>query len=141
MTEVRITSSTGGQKGSKPARFDLIPTLPLTLLAEQYGRGAEKYEKVNGLDNWRNGYEWSLSYAAMQRHLTAFWGGEDIDPDSGMPHLVAAAWHCFTLLEFMHTPEFKRLDDRQDLAGRRLRPTEPTELDLNALLGATYGTS
>lgn len=110
--EVRMTSSTGGQKGGKPERHDLIPTGPLRMLAAHYGKGAAKYERVNGRDNWRNGYEWSLSYAAMQRHLTAFWSGEDNDPETGSPHLVAVAWHCFTLLDFMqHYPEF---DDRQD---------------------------
>lgn len=110
--EVRMTSSTGGQKGGKPERHDLIPTGPLRMLAAHYGKGAAKYERVNGRDNWRNGYEWSLSYAAMQRHLAAFWSGEDNDPETGSPHLVAAAWHCFTLLDFMeHYPEF---DDRQD---------------------------
>jgi len=111
--EVRVTSSTGGQKGSKGARYDLIPTAPLEALARHYGKGAAKYEQVNGRDNWRNGYEWSLSYAALQRHLAAFWSGEDIDEETGSAHLVAAAWHAFTLLEFMeHYPE---LDDRQDL--------------------------
>lgn len=110
--EVRVTSSTGGQKGSKGARYDLIPTAPLEALARHYGKGAAKYDQVNGRDNWRNGYEWSLSYAALQRHLAAFWGGEDVDEETGSAHLVAAAWHAFTLLEFMeHYPD---LDDRQD---------------------------
>ena len=113
--EVRVTSITGGQKGAKQARYDLIPSIPLDLLARHYGKGAEKYAQVNGLDNWRNGYEWSLSYAAMQRHLNAFWAGEDFDPETQSPHLVAAAWHCFTLLEFMFgNRTHYELDDRQD---------------------------
>jgi len=110
--EVRITSKTGGQKGSKPLRYDLIPTGALAELAEHYGKGAGKYEQVNGRDNWRNGYEWSLSYAACQRHLQAFWAGENLDPETGSAHLTAVAWHAFTLLEFMR--EYPDLDDRQD---------------------------
>lgn len=110
--EVRVTSDSGAQKGSKPARYDLIPTEPLRMLAEHYGKGGEKYERVNGVDNWRNGYEWSLSYAALMRHVQAFWGGENIDPETGSPHLVAVAWHAFTLLEYMR--EFPDNDDRQD---------------------------
>lgn len=130
--EVRITSSTGGQKGSKPERHDLIPTGALRMLARHYGKGAAKYEQVNGRDNWRNGYEWSLSYAAMLRHLTAFWGGEDIDPETGSPHMVAVAWHAFTLLEFMeHYPE---LDDRQDPL-YRAAPPAPAEYESHGIGG------
>lgn len=84
--EVRTTSSTGGQKGVKLARFELIPTGPLKAVAEHYGKGAEKYEDRN----WERGYEWSKSYAALQRHLNAFWSGEDIDEETGSPHLAAA---------------------------------------------------
>ncbi|PVU81534.1 hypothetical protein DDP54_15735 (plasmid) [Cellulomonas sp. WB94] len=113
--EVRVTSSTGGQKGKKPAQFSLIPTGPLNLLAKHYGRGAQKYARVNGKDNWRNGYEFSLSYDAALRHLTAFWGGEDVDPETGSLHVISAAWQCFTLAEFLSHPELvAQFDDRQD---------------------------
>ena len=112
--EVRVTSKTGGQKGSKLARYDLIPTEPLKELAEHYGKGAEKYEKVNGVDNWRNGYDWSLSYAALNRHLGAFWSGEDIDEETGSYHLVAVAWHAFTMLYFLMNERYEQFDDRQD---------------------------
>lgn len=73
--EVRTTSSTGGEKGVKPQRFDLIPIFALTKLAEHYGAGARKYDD----HQWRKGYEYSKSYAALLRHLTAWWGGEDWD--------------------------------------------------------------
>lgn len=75
MAEVRTTSSTGGQKGVKLERHDLIPMGPLTKLAEHFGKGALKYDE----HQWRQGYEWSKSYSAMQRHLTAFWAGFDYD--------------------------------------------------------------
>ena len=105
--EIRITDpDTGAQKGSKPERFDLIPTGALTELARVYGHGAGKYDD----HNWRKGYAWHLSYAAMQRHLNSFWGGEDYDPESHLPHLAHAAWHCFTLLTFMK--EHPEKDDR-----------------------------
>jgi hypothetical protein len=104
--EVRTVSATGGEKGQKLARFDLIPVGPLTELAKHYGRGAQKYADRN----WEKGYEWSKNYAALQRHLFAFWDGEDLDPETGTPHVVAVAWHAFALAEFMNThPEF---DDR-----------------------------
>jgi len=104
--EVRTTSATGGHKGVKEARFDLIPSGALTQLAEHYAAGAAKY----GDHNWRKGFEWSKAYAALNRHLHAFWGGEWLDPETGKPHLTAVAFHAFTLLTFAEEhPEF---DDR-----------------------------
>ena len=101
-----VDPKTGGEKGSKLARFDLIPPEPLTLLAQVYGMGARKYADRN----WEKGYAWGLSYAALQRHLHAFWGGEELDPESGLPHLAHAMWHCATLMEFVR--RHSDLDDR-----------------------------
>lgn len=107
VVETRITDPrTGGQKGSKLERFDLIPAEPLEALARVYGIGAQKYAD----DNWRKGYSWRLSFAALMRHAWAFWRGEDTDAESGQPHLAHAAWHCFTLLWFMQRRP--ALDDR-----------------------------
>lgn len=96
-------SETGGRKAGNLERYDLIPTEPLRLLAKHYGVGSLKYDD----DNWQKGYDWRLSYAALQRHVNQFWAGEDIDAETGSPHLIAAAWHCFTLTWFMaHRTEF-----------------------------------
>lgn len=104
--EVRQVSATGGEKGAKPQRYDLLPVLPLDLLAELYGNGAKKY----AAHNWRRGYDWSLSYAAAMRHLTRFWNGEDIDPEMGLPHVTCATFHLFALAQFM--ADFPEFDDR-----------------------------
>lgn len=107
--EIRTTSITGGMKGVKEERYDLIPVDSLRWLAILYGRGAVKYDA----HNYRKGYEWSKSYAALQRHLNKFWAGEDYDEETGVPHVICAAWHCFALSEFMEDrtlpPEY---DDR-----------------------------
>lgn len=101
--EVRITSATGGEKGSKKARFDLIPPHQLWRLAEHYGIGAEKYSD----DNYRKGYDWKLSIAALERHLSLFKQGEDYDEETGSLHIIAVAWHAFTLAEFFDIhPEY-----------------------------------
>jgi hypothetical protein len=104
--ETRVTSSTGGQKGQKDVQVSLLPVEALAETARVYAMGAAKYER----ENWRKGYEYHLSYDALQRHLMAFWGGEDNDPESGLPHLAHAAFHVNTLIVnlFSH-PEF---DDR-----------------------------
>lgn len=50
--------------------------------------GARKY----GRHNYRQaGVAASVYYDAANRHLDAFWEGQDIDPDSGLHHLLKAA--------------------------------------------------
>lgn len=96
-------SSTGGRKAGNLERYDLIPAEPLRQLAEHFGKGAEKYDE----NNWRRGYDWGASFAALNRHLWQFWAGEDVDPETGSNHMVAVAWHAFALLQFMQDhPEF-----------------------------------
>ena len=97
MTEVRTTSATGGQKGVKAERHDLMPKAGLDAIARVFAFGAEKYAD----HNWRRGYEWGKSYAALQRHLTAFWDGETHDPESGLPHLSHAGFHVLVLLTWL----------------------------------------
>lgn len=104
--EVRSTSATGGEKGTKEARYDLIPVEALEKVAILYGRGASKYED----HNWRKGYEWSKSYAALQRHANAFWRGEDLDEEMGLPHLASVVFHALTMMTFMDEQE--SYDDR-----------------------------
>lgn len=94
--EVRVTSETGGQKGCKPQRMDLLPPEALLALSEVYGMGAEKYDDHNYL----KGYDWSLSFGALLRHVMAAEKGEWLDDESGLPHVMHAAWHCFALFLF-----------------------------------------
>ena len=104
--EVRITNEqTGGQKGKKLERYDLIPSRPLREVARNYGIGASKYADRN----WEKGVDWSLCFAALNRHLWAWWEGEQID-EAGFHHLSAVVFHAFALMEYERThPE---LDDR-----------------------------
>jgi len=110
--EVRTTSSTGGMKGVKPERYSLIPVEALDIMARLYGFGAEKYEA----HNWRKGYEWTKSFDSLFRHATSALRGEDLDPETGLPHLAGVVFHCFTLMVFAEEhPEF---DDRWTPDGR-----------------------
>jgi len=87
-------------------RFDLIPGEALIELAKIYTFGAAKYED----NNWRKGMKWSRIFGAIMRHTWAWYMGEDIDPESGLPHMSHAAWGCFTLMSYAkHKREF---DDR-----------------------------
>lgn len=106
-----VNAKTGASKQKKLAQFDLIPARVLTQLAELYGKGAS--EGFYAPRNWEGGYEWSLSFAAAQRHMWQFWEGEDNDPATGLPHVVHAAWHCFAMAHFMNNPDkYSEMDDR-----------------------------
>ncbi len=96
-TEVRIVDpKTGGEKGQKAERFDLLPYDALEEVARVYGIGARKYAD----DNWLKGYAWRLSLGALMRHVARFMLGEDRDPETGCLHLAHAAWHCLTVITF-----------------------------------------
>lgn len=106
MTESRVVSDTGGEKGQKLAQLGAVDPLALLEVAKVAGFGGQKYARYN----FMRGYDWSLSYDALQRHLNLFWAGEDADPESNLPHLAHAAWHCLALLHFSRNhPTF---DDR-----------------------------
>lgn len=122
MPEVRVTNEkTGGQKGQKPEQFSLLPWPALGEIAKVYAFGAEKYDR----DNWRKGYDWHLSMDAIIRHLAAFWAGEDLDPESGLPHLAHAGFHVLTLLTFLaDTDQYGDLDDRPETLRARREATD-----------------
>lgn len=101
-----VDADTGAEKGTKIERYDLIPVEALAAVARHYGRGAQKYED----HNWRRGYDWSKSYAALQRHANQFWGGEDIDDETRSNHMAAVAFHALALIEYCDTNRDK--DDR-----------------------------
>ena len=87
-------------------RFDLFSPVALEEVAKVYTFGAKKY----GDRNWEKGLKWGRVFGAIQRHLWAFWGGEDKDPETGILHLAHAAWGCLALIHYWY---FKReLDNR-----------------------------
>lgn len=127
--EVKIVDpETGGAKGQKAARFDMIPSDFLWKLAEHYGAGEKKYPSDDrGVANWQRGYDWRLSVAALQRHLHQWLQGEDMDAETGSHHLVAVAWHCIALWWFQKHGkgrDFRRAALREHDAQRDARIDE-----------------
>ena len=95
-------------------------------LATLYGLGAEKYAPRN----WERGYDYSLSYAALQRHANLWWDGEDLDEEIGVSHLASVAWHALALMTFLDThPE---LDDRPATLAARREALEEDALAMDA---------
>lgn len=75
------------EAGQKKIPFAALPFAVLAEDAIAHGEGALKY----GRHNWRDGDVLASTYfAAAMRHLCAWYEGEDIDPDSGLSHLVKA---------------------------------------------------
>jgi hypothetical protein len=67
--------------------WDLLPYGQLSHIVNVLTFGAEKYgpHQWQKVENAKDRY-----FAAMMRHLTAWWEGERADPESGMPHLAHA---------------------------------------------------
>ena len=76
----------------------LVPPSAKHYLAEALADGAKKYTPYN----WRRAAISSSVYvAAMQRHIDAYWDGEDKAADSGVHHLAHAMACCALLLDAM----------------------------------------
>lgn len=94
-------------------RWDLMDWESIGDIVKVYTMGAAKYED----ENWRKGIAWRRIFAALMRHLMAFWLGEETDKESGLPHLAHAAWQCIALLWYSkHRREF---DDRFKIGGTK----------------------
>lgn len=87
-------------------RYDLMPQEFLDGVAEVLTYGANKYEDRN----WEKGMRWGRPFAALMRHMWAWWGGEDLDPETKMPHL----WHAGCNLAFLIAFRARKIgvDDR-----------------------------
>jgi hypothetical protein len=88
-------------------RYDLIPSELLEQTALVLTYGAHKYSDRN----WETGAKWGRYFAALMRHLWAWWGGEARDSETGYSHLSHAACCLAILIAF----EQRRIgtDDRQ----------------------------
>lgn len=88
-----VKSEPGLRFDNGKSRVDLIPAEFILALGQHFGAGAKKYAE----HNWAKGMSWSRCYACAQRHMLAFWNGEDIDGETGSPHVIAAAWNMCAL--------------------------------------------
>ena len=100
------TQPTGVKHDQEKPDMSLLSPIAMVKIAEVMSYGKKKYSA----HNWRGGFIWSRPAAAALRHLFAWLGGEDKDPETGLSHLAHASCCLMFLLEFETTkPE---LDDR-----------------------------
>lgn len=94
--------------------MELVPQALTRGCARALGYGANKYAP----NNWRRGMRWGEVFGGLQRHLTAWNEGEDMDPTdtdpagSGLGHLDHAAACLSFLMHMVGDPRYKEFDDR-----------------------------
>ena len=76
-------------------RWDLLPWRATQQIVKVLTYGARKYAP----DNWKKVPEWRIRYyAALIRHVVAWFEGERIDPETGLSHLAHAGCCILFLL-------------------------------------------
>lgn len=90
--------------------WHLLPWDAARGIVKVLAHGASMY----GERNWERGMAWSRCYAALLRHLTAWWEGEG--SDTGMSHL----WHAGCCILFLIAFELRGIgrDDRPITTGQ-----------------------
>jgi hypothetical protein len=96
-------------------RMDLVAPEGVEGIARVLTFGANKY----GDRNWEKGMSWGRAFAATLRHLYAWWGGQDIDPESGFSHLDHAACN----IHFLQAYEKRNIGT--DSRNKKAQPENP----------------
>lgn len=107
MSNIEPTKEPTGLKfDDGKSRIDLIDAEFLEGLGNVLKFGASKY----GAHNWRGGLHFSRLIGACYRHLGAINRNEELDPESGLPHVYHLACSVMFLSWMM---KYKpNLDDR-----------------------------
>jgi copper homeostasis protein CutC len=95
MDELKAGSKFDGDKN----RLELVDALAIEGIGKVLTFGAKKY----AANNWRNGIEYTRLIGAIKRHLSSIEQGEDIDPESNLPHIDHLGCEWMFLSNFMKT--------------------------------------
>ena len=79
------------------AKLSLVNRETLVGIAKAMEYGALKY----GKNNYKKGMEWTRVIDALLRHTYALSSGEDLDPESGLPHSYHMGACCNMLIYLM----------------------------------------
>lgn len=103
--------NTAVKHDSGKERVDLINPNFILEMGRVLGYGANKYPSsdYNYLEG--QGLDYSRVYSSLQRHILKWYSGEQIDPESGIPHLIHAAANLQFL--FNYDTMSKGKDDRR----------------------------
>lgn len=79
-------------------RVDLIPPEVIFALGDALSAGAKKYAERN----WERGMDWSKVFGPLIRHSFKFWRGEEIDEETGIPHVDLILINAAFLSTYYH---------------------------------------
>jgi hypothetical protein len=110
----QLAKGFGVKADSHKPRMDLIPPEVMFGYGNALGYGARKYSD----NNWLNGMDWSRMFAAAQRHIWAWWAGQEKDEESNLHHLESALFSIAAL----YTYEKRKLgnDNRKKLTKKQI---------------------
>jgi len=98
--------------GEAKTKLSDTPTVGIQEMGKVFTGGAAKY----GRFNWRDhAVSATVYYDAAQRHLMAWFAGEDIDPESGISHLAHVMSCCNIVLD---AKEHGKLNDNRLTTGK-----------------------
>ena len=89
----------GFKKDAGKPRPGLVSAEAMMGLSRVLAYGAKKYSD----DNWRKGMPYRRVTDALMRHLFAFLGGEDRDPETGELHIDHIQCNAHFLSHYQHT--------------------------------------
>lgn len=98
--------SDGVKNDAEKIQLELLSTRWLLGVGQVLTFGAKKY----AAHNWRKGLQRSRLLGAVLRHIVAYLGGEDLDPETGLLHLHHASC-CLMFASELHETR-PDLDDR-----------------------------
>ena len=114
--------------------YHLLPTDAIEEIVKVLQHGAKKYQPRN----WEKGMKWSRPFSAMMRHSLAWWRGEDLDPETKLPHMAHAGCCVLFLISYSIRQNAKSYDDRERIQvktdsyicehGRSVNCGEPLEV-------------
>lgn len=99
-------------------QWDLLPFGPLEEVVKVLEFGSVKH----GAWSWRDRpTSYAERFGSVMRHLLKWWRGQDIDPQSGLPHLAHAACQLLFLIGYIQdgtiedNRPFKKADAPEDI--------------------------
>jgi hypothetical protein len=105
-----ITENPKEAAGRAKTPLHLIPTVFSKQVSLALDWGGQRYSHWN----WRDAGVNATTYiGAMRRHLDAWQDGEDMDPDSGLPHIAHIAASCAIILDAERVGKLN--DDRRKI--------------------------